>query len=163
MIAPVGPPWRLENGHALVVAVLELFLQLARPEQTRMRDLLDEHADAGDFSTLSRRACRSSRSAGKAITHGAVVADRIAHIGTHPQHTGLAWCTVGACVPPLGRLDPSMLRGCATGAPVRRRQPALHAVAKPDAAAMSKRRDRADVLEGLSSRAVDRPLSRWRS
>lgn len=32
----------LENGHALVVAVLELFLERARPEQTRMRHLLDE-------------------------------------------------------------------------------------------------------------------------
>jgi len=32
---------RLRDGHALVIAVLELFLDLARPEQTRMRHLLE--------------------------------------------------------------------------------------------------------------------------
>lgn len=34
----------LAQGHALVVAVLELFLELARPDQTRMRHLLVETA-----------------------------------------------------------------------------------------------------------------------
>ena len=45
----------LEHGHALVVAVLELFLELARPEQTRMRHLLDELPLLAFLEQLSTR------------------------------------------------------------------------------------------------------------
>ncbi|MGF6670549.1 precorrin-3B synthase [Pseudomonas monsensis] len=96
----------LENGHALVVAVLELFLELARPEQTRMRHLLDELPLLAFLEQLR------SRLPITAIRHWQrpLSADNL-HIGVHPQNTaGLVY--IGA-VPPLGRLDPAMLRGVA--------------------------------------------------
>ncbi len=103
--APAGSV-SLDDGHELVVAVLELFLELARPEQTRMRHLLAEH---GIEHLLTRLAERVSI---QAVIDWRRLADASAlHIGAHPQKkTGVAY--VGA-VPPLGRLDPVMLRGVA--------------------------------------------------
>jgi precorrin-3B synthase len=96
----------LENGHALVVAVLELFLDLARPEQTRMRHLLDELPMLAFLEQLRARVPIKAVSGWQRIS-----ATDDLHIGAHPQNTdGLLY--VGA-VPPLGRLDPSMLRGAA--------------------------------------------------
>ena len=96
----------MENGHALVVAVLELFLELARPEQTRMRHLLEELPMLAFLQQLATRLpFRAIR------TWQRVSAAQVLHIGVHPQHL----CNrvyVGA-VPPLGRLDPMMLRGAA--------------------------------------------------
>nr|WP_178130949.1 precorrin-3B synthase [Pseudomonas sp. C1C7] len=103
--APAGSV-ALEDGHALVVAVLELFLELARPEQTRMRHLLAEQ-------TLENLRVRlSERVSIQAVTDWRRIADPgVLHIGAHSQsETGLAY--VGA-VPPLGRLDPATLRGAA--------------------------------------------------
>lgn len=96
----------LEHGHALVVAVLELFLELARPEQTRMRHLLDELPLSAFIGQLSTRLPI------KPISHWqrAAVADDL-HIGAHPQNTS-GRVYIGA-VPALGRLDPVMLRGAA--------------------------------------------------
>ncbi|MBY8937299.1 precorrin-3B synthase [Pseudomonas fluorescens] len=95
-----------ENGHALVVAVLELFLQLARPEQTRMRHLLDELPMLAFLDALRTRVPIKSVSQWQRT---AVARDL--HIGAHPQHTS-GRVYVGA-VPPLGRLDPAMLRAAA--------------------------------------------------
>ncbi|MHC8322571.1 precorrin-3B synthase [Pseudomonas sp. GB2N2] len=96
----------LEQGHALVVAVLELFLELAGPEQTRMRHVLADVAVDVFLARLAERVPlqavagwqRSSRS-------------EVLHIGAHPQaQAGQVY--VGA-VPPLGRLDSAMLRAAA--------------------------------------------------
>lgn len=96
----------MENGHALVVAVLELFLDLARPEQTRMRHLLEEWPTLAFLEQLRARVPVKAVSGWQRTS----AADDL-YIGAHPQNTeGLLY--VGA-VPPLGRLDPSMLRGAA--------------------------------------------------
>ncbi|WP_306154584.1 precorrin-3B synthase [Pseudomonas sp. C2B4] len=96
----------LNDGHALVVAVLDMFLEVARPEQTRMRHLLAEHSRE---ILLNRLAERLSI---QAMTDWRRTLDsRPLHIGAHPQaEAGVVY--VGA-VPPLGRLDPVMLRGAA--------------------------------------------------
>ncbi len=96
----------LENGHALVVAVLELFLELARPEQARMRHLLDEMSTPTFLEHLHKRLpitalCDWQRTP----------AIDALHIGVHPQGT-VDRVYVGA-VPALGRLDPAMLHGVA--------------------------------------------------
>ena len=97
---------RLENGHALVIAVLELFLDLARPDQTRMRHLLAEYPVAGLVAQVAERVPLLSIVSGARVTNSNVL-----HIGVHPQReTGRVY--VGA-TPPLGRLDPAMLRGAA--------------------------------------------------
>jgi precorrin-3B synthase len=95
-----------ENGHALVVAVLELFLQLARPEQTRMRHLLDELPRLAFLDALRTRVPIKSTSQWQRTG----VAQDL-HIGVHPQQTS-GRVYIGA-VPPLGRLDPAMLRAAA--------------------------------------------------
>ncbi|EJL93849.1 precorrin-3B synthase [Pseudomonas sp. GM102] len=97
---------RLEDGHALVIAVLELFLDLARPDQTRMRHLLTEYPVAGFVAQVAERVPLLSIVSGSRVTNSSVL-----HIGAHPQReTGRVY--VGA-TPPLGRLDPAMLRGAA--------------------------------------------------
>ncbi|TBN50723.1 precorrin-3B synthase [Pseudomonas sp. BGI-2] len=103
--APVGAVL-LEQGHALVVAVLELFLELARPEQTRMRHLLAECSLDTFLARLAERVpLMSIKAWQREATPGAL------HIGTHPQRdAGRVY--IGA-VPPLGRLNPAMLRGAA--------------------------------------------------
>ncbi|WLI12040.1 precorrin-3B synthase [Pseudomonas sp. FP603] len=97
---------RLEDGHALVIAVLELFLDLARPDQTRMRHLLAEYPVAGFVAQVAERVPLLSIVRGARVTNSNVL-----HIGAHPQReAGRVY--VGA-TPPLGRLDPAMLRGAA--------------------------------------------------
>ncbi|MBV7553037.1 precorrin-3B synthase [Pseudomonas sp. PDM28] len=96
----------LADGHALVVAVLELFLELARPEQTRMRHLLAEHSAEGVLLRLAERLPMQAVVGWQRVSTGSDL-----HIGVHPQaESGVVY--VGA-VPPLGRLDPTMLRGVA--------------------------------------------------
>ncbi len=95
-----------DNAHALVVDVLELFLDLARPEQTRMRHLLDELPRLAFLESLRERVSLKAISNWQRPTS----ADAL-HIGAHQQNTQ-GRCYVGA-VPPLGRLDPAMLRGAA--------------------------------------------------
>ncbi|WP_301271519.1 precorrin-3B synthase [Pseudomonas mandelii] len=97
---------RLEDGHALVIAVLELFLDLARPDQTRMRHLLAEYPVAGFVAQLAERVPLLSIVSVPRVTNLSAL-----HIGAHPQReTGRVY--IGA-TPPLGRLDPAMLRGAA--------------------------------------------------
>jgi precorrin-3B synthase len=95
----------LAEGHALVMAVLELFLDLARPEQMRMRHLLSEYPVDRFLQQLSERVSLVAIDWQR---------ERVApslHIGTYPQAgTGLVY--VGASTP-LGRLDSTMLRGAA--------------------------------------------------
>jgi precorrin-3B synthase len=96
----------LGDAHALVVAVLELFLDLARPEQTRMRHLLAEHSIEAFLARLAERVPVQA----VANWHRDPRANAL-HIGAHPQ-VQADRVYVGA-VPPLGRLDPGMLRGAA--------------------------------------------------
>ncbi|WP_336299063.1 precorrin-3B synthase [Pseudomonas sp. WJP1] len=102
---PVGAVM-LEQAHALVVAVLELFLELARPEQTRMRHLL---AECSPEVLIARLAERLPLLPIEAWQRNAGADDL--HIGAHLQR-GAEHVYIGA-VPPLGRLDPAMLRGVA--------------------------------------------------
>ncbi len=98
----------LEQGHALVVAVLALFLDLARPEQTRMRHLLAEVPTAVFLTQLSERFGIEP------ITLGnwrRPAAPELLHVGTYPQRQPDRFY-VGA-VFPLGRLDAAMLEGVA--------------------------------------------------
>ncbi|KAA0986567.1 precorrin-3B synthase [Pseudomonas sp. ANT_J12] len=96
---------RLEHGHALVIAVLERFLDLARPELTRLRHLLAEYPLAGFVAQLAERVPLLSIASVPRTVSG------VLHIGAHPQReAGRVY--IGA-VPTLGRLDPAMLRGAA--------------------------------------------------
>ena len=92
----------LARGLDLVMEVLDLFLQAASPEQTRMRHLLAELGSKAFTQRLgqpTRPVAFRRHSAGSS------------HLGAYPQRqSGLAW--VGAA-PALGRLDPAMLRGAA--------------------------------------------------
>jgi precorrin-3B synthase len=103
--APAGAV-ALGDGHSLVVATLELFLELAHPEQTRMRHLLAGYSIEDFLRRLSERVPVEA----VAGWHRASVTDAL-HIGAHPQ--GDAGRFYVGAVPPLGRLDPSMLRGAA--------------------------------------------------
>ncbi|WP_225248393.1 precorrin-3B synthase [Pseudomonas tehranensis] len=96
---------RLAQAHELVVAVLELFLDLARSDQTRMRHLLAEIPRDECLVQLARRValqpCADWRR-DQSI-------DGL-HIGIHSQHDDRVY--VGAAAP-LGRLDAVMLRAVA--------------------------------------------------
>ena len=95
---------RLDDGHALVVAVLELFLELARPDQTRMRHLLAEYPVATFLARL-----QAQLPINPVVGWQRRVSPDFLHIGAHPQaQASLVY--IGA-VPPLGRLTPDMLRG----------------------------------------------------
>lgn len=91
---------RLEQGHALVVAVLERFLDLATPAQTRMRHLpVDNFLVGLDLPLLPVDGFKRPAS-------GAWL-----HLGSYPQRQhGRVYVTA---VTPLGRLDASMLKGAA--------------------------------------------------
>ena len=98
----------IEHGHELVMAVLTLFLDVARPEQIRMRHLLKELSVEAFMAQLAQRlpvpliALATWRREPDAAS---------LHIGTYPQReTGRVY--LGA-VPPLGRLDAAMLEGLA--------------------------------------------------
>lgn len=96
---------RLAQGHDLVVAVLELFLDLARPDQTRMRHVLAEIPRDEFLVQLARRVALQPPPdwrRGESI-------DGL-HIGIHSQHDDRVY--VGAAAP-LGRLDAVMLRAAA--------------------------------------------------
>ncbi|CRM33942.1 Sulfite reductase [ferredoxin] [Pseudomonas sp. 25 R 14] len=94
----------LDQGYALVVAVLELFLDLARPDQNRMRDLLAQTSVDNFLARLNLPLlpadgyrCRANPT--------------LLRLGTYPQRQ--AQQVYVAAVAPLGRLDSAMLRGAA--------------------------------------------------
>ncbi|WP_426179585.1 precorrin-3B synthase [Pseudomonas sp. TWRC1-2] len=90
----------LEQGHALVVAVLELFLDVATPTQTRMRHLAVDNL-------LARLSLPLLPVEGfKRPASGALL-----HLGSYPQRQKDQFYV--AAVAPLGRLDSSMLKGAA--------------------------------------------------
>ena len=90
----------LELGHALVVAVLELFLDVATPTQTRMRHLSVDNL-------LARLSLPLLAVEGfKRPASGALL-----HLGSYPQRQKDHFYV--AAVAPLGRLDSSMLKGAA--------------------------------------------------
>lgn len=98
----------LAAGHALVVAVLELFLDLATPEQTRMRQLLAE-VPASEFLRQLQARLAVQWLALPDWRRGA--AQPLRHLGTYPQaQEGLV--QVGAAAP-LGRLDAGQLKRAA--------------------------------------------------
>jgi precorrin-3B synthase len=90
----------LELGHALVVAVLERFLDLATPTQTRMRHLAVDNFLSG-LSLPLLSADGFKRPASSALLH----------LGSYPQRQQDQ--VYVAAVAPLGRLDSHTLRGAA--------------------------------------------------
>ena len=91
---------RLDQGHALVVAVLDAFLELATPEQTRMRHLpVDNMLGRLSLPLLPIEGFKRPPS-------GALL-----HLGTYPQEQKNQFYV--AAVAPLGRLDSMMLKGAA--------------------------------------------------
>lgn len=98
----------LEQGHDLLVAVLEAFLDLASPEQTRMRHLLAQ-VPAGEFLLQVQQ-----RLGGPLLSvdgwRRPAAAEGL-HLGTYPQ--AVAGRVYVGAVAPLGRLDPGMLKGVA--------------------------------------------------
>ena len=90
----------LAKGHGLVVAVLEAFLDLATPEQTRMRHLAVD-------KLLSRLSLPLLPADGfKRPPSGALL-----HLGSYPQAQSNQFYV--AAIAPLGRLDSTMLTGVA--------------------------------------------------
>lgn len=94
----------LEQGHELVVAVLELFLELARPDQNRMRDLLT-HTSVDNFVGRLRLPVLPADGYRRRANPSSL------RLGTYPQRQPQQ--VYVAAVTPLGRLDSSMLRGAA--------------------------------------------------
>ncbi|MDM9592288.1 precorrin-3B synthase [Pseudomonas guariconensis] len=93
-----------EHGLTLVHAVLERFLDLAEPAQSRMRQLLEDCPAERFVDSLGLEIRRD----------GAVLGWRRAPatgdwLGPLPQRQGMAW----GVAPPLGRLTPVMLRSLA--------------------------------------------------
>nr|MDL2422263.1 precorrin-3B synthase [Pseudomonas sp. BGr12] len=96
----------LAQGHALVSAVLDRFLALARPDQARMRQLLEDCSPDVFVAGLDLPVRRDPL-----ILQWRRPVQPCSHLGPYPQReAGLS--AVGAA-PPLGRLTPAMLRGVA--------------------------------------------------
>jgi precorrin-3B synthase len=96
----------LDQGHGLVMAVLEGFLEVATAEQSRMRDLLAE----ADADRLLRGFLQNSGVTVQPVDFRRAPA-LAEPLGLHPQaQPGQVY--VGAAAP-LGRLDPPMLRAVA--------------------------------------------------
>ncbi|WP_099267821.1 precorrin-3B synthase [Pseudomonas sp. ICMP 561] len=99
------------SGLELVLAVLELFLDLARPEQVRMRHLLEEVSAQQLLEQLQLRLSVELRADQKVTTWRRPAISPNQHLGIYPQRqTGLV--AVGGAVP-LGRIDPAMLNAVA--------------------------------------------------
>lgn len=97
----------LEHGHALVVALIELFLDLARPEQVRMRHLLTQVPAEQLLLRLAARPELSLRTDERisAWQRPKMTCER--HLGIYPQSAPGMVAVGGAA--PLGRLDDAML------------------------------------------------------
>lgn len=93
-----------EQGLALVHAVLERFLDLARPEQSRMRQLLEDCPAEQFVAALDLQIRRDAAVLGWRRDPAPST-----WLGALPQHQGAAL----GVAPPLGRLTPVMLRSLA--------------------------------------------------
>jgi len=101
----------LDTAHEMVIAVLELFLDQARPDQVRMRDLLKDIGPSRFIELLAARLPQPLDTDPRITGWQRPPAQTNAHIGVQPQlQPGLT--SVGGVVP-LGRLTPSMLRSTA--------------------------------------------------
>lgn len=96
----------LDQGLALVRVVLERFLDLAAPEQSRMRQLLASCSAERFIDGLGLEIRRDA-----AVLHWRRAQATQAYLGTLAQR-GTGYAALGMA-PPLGRLTPSMLRGAA--------------------------------------------------
>lgn len=96
----------VEQGHALVLAVLELFLDLASPEQARMRQLLSDLPAAAFLAQLRAR-MPVPPEAVEGWQKPATNQD-YRHLGLYPQ--AQAGCVAVGAVAPLGRLTSATLR-----------------------------------------------------
>lgn len=97
----------LADGHALVLAVLNRFLDLASPEQSRMRQLLASL----DVETFLAGLPLSLRRDAAVCDWRRVAGDPAQRLGVYPQQQ-TAQVAVGAAAP-LGRLSAEQLRGAA--------------------------------------------------
>ena len=99
------------NGLELVLAVLQLFLDLARPDQVRMRHLLAEVPAQRLLENLKQRLSVELRVDQKVTDWRRPAVRCNPHLGIYSQQkTGNV--AVGGAVP-LGRLDPAMLTAVA--------------------------------------------------
>ncbi|MBD9398658.1 precorrin-3B synthase [Pseudomonas sp. PDM11] len=97
-----------DQAHKLIIALLDLFLELATPEQTRMRHLLENHAPAELLQRLQARLGNALLSAGE---WRRAPAQTNTHLGVHAQRQpGLVH--IGAATV-LGRLSAEQLLGLA--------------------------------------------------
>ncbi|WP_409313051.1 precorrin-3B synthase [Pseudomonas putida] len=94
----------LTQGLMLVRAVLERFLDLASPTQTRMRQLLEVYPPADFVAGLGLDIRRDA-----AVLTWRREQHRASWLGRLPQAQGIAL----GVAPPQGRLTPAMLRGAA--------------------------------------------------
>lgn len=100
----------VEHGHALVMAVLTAFLDVARPEHTRLRHLLNEMPVAQFVEHVAQRlpvTLMPLSNWRRPLTRSSVAL----HIGTYPQRD-VGRVAIGAVVP-LGRLDATVLSALA--------------------------------------------------
>jgi precorrin-3B synthase len=115
--APLGAV-PVSQAHELVVAVLDAFLELARPEQTRMRHVLAEMPVEVFLQVVMQNLCRSQL-VGEAVDQTIRVrplANKLAptgsrNLGIYPQ-SDASLVAIGAAIP-LGRLDTTTLRAIA--------------------------------------------------
>ncbi|WP_302849820.1 precorrin-3B synthase, partial [Pseudomonas aeruginosa] len=100
-----------ERGESLVLALLDLFLERAQPQQTRMRHLLQELAGESLLEALQARLDFPLRRDERVAAWRRPPGRAWSHLGVQPQRQpGLAM--VGAAAP-LGRLDSACLEGLA--------------------------------------------------
>jgi precorrin-3B synthase len=101
----------VDQGLELVLAVLELFLDLARPDQVRMRHLLAEISAEQLLAKLQQRLGQRLRADACVTGWRRAGLPGAGHLGIHAQQDS-ARVAIGAA-PPLGRLDPVMLNAVA--------------------------------------------------
>ncbi|WP_080482024.1 precorrin-3B synthase [Pseudomonas syringae] len=101
----------VEHGLELVLAVLELFLDTARPEHVRMRQLLAEIPVEQLLEQLAKRLNVALRTDQKITDWRRPAIASNQHIGIYPQRETDKVAVSG--VAPLGRLGPEMLTAIA--------------------------------------------------
>jgi precorrin-3B synthase len=96
---------------ALVRALLHAFLDLARPEDTRMRHVLAAYSHDTILEHVSSRVDFPLRRGANVDAWRRADADPALRFGAHSQRAGNLWHVGGQ--PPLGRIDAATLRGLA--------------------------------------------------